>query len=108
MQQENSEALKEKKKRKTREKVPAITGKKSDFVLEICQKFNANTYYSGSLGQDYLIESDFEHENIEIIYQRIREYSYSQLFGEFIPHLSMLDVLLNCGPEETEKLIKGV
>ena len=85
-----------------------ITGKKSDFVLELCQKFNANTYYSGSLGQDYLIESDFEHENIEIIYQRIREYSYPQLFGEFIPHLSMLDVLLNCGPEETEKFIKGV
>ncbi|MEG7866397.1 conjugal transfer protein [Bacillus paranthracis] len=28
MQQENSEALKEKKKRKTREKVPAITGRK--------------------------------------------------------------------------------
>ncbi|MCQ6536822.1 hypothetical protein EXW32_29570 (plasmid) [Bacillus mycoides] len=85
-----------------------ITGKKSDFVLELCQKFNASTYYSGSLGQDYLIESDFEHENIEIMYQRIREYSYPQLFGEFIPHLSMLDVLLNCGPEETEKLIKGV
>ncbi|MBK5503168.1 MULTISPECIES: WbqC family protein [unclassified Bacillus (in: firmicutes)] len=85
-----------------------ITGKKSDFVLELCQKFNASTYYSGSLGQDYLIESDFEHENIEIMYQRIREYSYPQLFGEFIPHLSMLDILLNCGPEETEKLIKGV
>lgn len=42
------------------------------------------------------------------MYQRIREYSYPQLFGEFIPHLSMLDILLNCGPEETEKLIKGV
>ncbi|ARJ25527.1 WbqC family protein [Bacillus mycoides] len=88
--------------------IEGITGKKSDFVLELCQKFNASTYYSGSLGQDYLIESDFEHENIEIMYQRIREYSYPQLFGEFIPHLSMLDVLLNCGPEETEKLIKGV
>ncbi|MFE6707081.1 WbqC family protein [Bacillus thuringiensis] len=85
-----------------------ITGKKSDFVLELCQKFSASTYYSGSLGQDYLNENDFENENIEIIYQRIRDYSYKQLFGEFIPHLSILDILLNCGPKETEKLIKGV
>ncbi len=53
-----------------------VTGKKSDFVLELCQKFNASTYYSGSLGQDYLKESDFKNENIEIIYQKIRDYSY--------------------------------
>ncbi|PHB27922.1 conjugal transfer protein [Bacillus toyonensis] len=36
MQQENSEALKEKKKRKTREKVPAITGKKVGKVTFWC------------------------------------------------------------------------
>ncbi|MDA2303199.1 WbqC family protein [Bacillus cereus] len=59
-----------------------VTGKKSDFVLELCQKFNASTYYSGSLGQDYLKESDFKNENIEIIYQKIRDYSYKQLFRD--------------------------
>jgi hypothetical protein len=36
MQQENSEALKEKKKRKTREKVPAITGRKVGKVAFWC------------------------------------------------------------------------
>ena len=36
MQQENSEALKEKKKRKTREKVPAITGRKVGKVTFWC------------------------------------------------------------------------
>ncbi|MCY8815061.1 WbqC family protein [Bacillus atrophaeus] len=32
---------------------------------------------------------------------------YPQLFGEHIPHLSMIDMLMNCGADMAETLVKG-
>ncbi|GAA0130767.1 WbqC family protein [Bacillus velezensis] len=81
--------------------------KKSDFVLALCQELGADRYYSGSQGSDYLIESDFDRNGIVIEYQQIRHFDYPQLFGEHIPHLSMLDMLMNCGADTAEMLVKG-
>ncbi|ASB94934.1 WbqC family protein [Bacillus subtilis] len=81
--------------------------KKSDFVLALCKELGADHYYSGSQGSDYLIESDFDRSGITIEYQQIRAIHYPQLFGEHIPHLSMLDMLMNCGADICETLIKG-
>ncbi|MCY8467143.1 WbqC family protein [Bacillus atrophaeus] len=81
--------------------------KKSDFVLALCHELGAGRYYSGSQGSDYLIESDFERDGIAIEYQTIRAIEYPQLFGEHIPHLSMIDMLMNCGADMAETLVKG-
>lgn len=80
--------------------------KKSDFVLSLCKELQADMYLSGKLGKDYLIEKDFELEGIKIEYQEIIKMEYEQLFNGFIPNLSIIDILFNCGAERTEKLIK--
>lgn len=76
-----------------------IRKKKSDLVLGICKELGAKVYFSGSQGRDYLIEKRFKKEGIMIIYQDYRHPVYRQLFGDFISHLSVIDLIFNCGPE---------
>lgn len=82
-------------------------GEKKRFCFSALSGAGADRYYSGSQGSDYLIESDFERNGIVIEYQQIRHFGYPQLFGEHIPHLSMLDMLMNCGADTAEMLVKG-
>jgi hypothetical protein len=86
---------------------PQITGRKSDLVLSLCQAFEADRYYSGLHGKDYLIESDFAGAGIEVVYQEYEHPTYPQLFDGFLPYLSILDLLMNCGPESREILLRG-
>ena len=44
-------------------------------------------------------EQDFLSANIQLIWQDFVHPVYPQLHGEFIPNLSILDLLFNCGPQ---------
>ncbi|WP_429258357.1 WbqC family protein [Paraburkholderia sp. GAS334] len=72
-----------------------VLSKKSDLVLDLCRHFGANRYLSGKLGRDYLNESAFASHDIEVIYQDYRCEPYSQLHGEFVPALGIVDVWMN-------------
>ena len=71
--------------------------KKSDLVLEICKKFKATKYLSGPFGRSYLEECNFNKMGIEIVYDDYIHPVYSQRSESFIPYLSALDLLANCG-----------
>ena len=73
--------------------------KKSDLVLEICQKFKADQYLSGPLGRNYLELSKFHDHGIEVIFDDYIHPVYSQKSVQFIPYLSSLDLIANCGKE---------
>lgn len=81
--------------------------KKSDLILELCQKLEAKLYISGSLGKQYLQESKFQKANINIYYQNYHHPIYAQRWGEFIPFMSTLDLLFNEGPRSYEILMTG-
>lgn len=87
---------------------PSIMGRKSDFVLSLCKAFDARVYYSGIHGKDYLNEEDFQRAGIKIVYQSFQYPEYPQMFNKqsFVPNLSILDCLLNCGPQMTLKIIE--
>jgi hypothetical protein len=74
-----------------------LTAEKSDLVLEICEKLSATKYLSGALGRDYLELGKFKLAGIEIELQEYKQPVYEQLWGEFIPNLSILDYCLNAG-----------
>jgi hypothetical protein len=73
----------------------SVNSTKSDLVLDLCQHFSADHYLSGALGRDYLIEDDFKKAKISVEYQCFTLRNYPQLWGEFIPYLSILDVWMN-------------
>ena len=72
---------------------------KSDLILELCKHFNADTYISGPLGRNYLEMEKFAEAEIEIIFHNYNYPTYTQINGDFITHLSVLDLLFNKGPE---------
>jgi hypothetical protein len=46
----------------------------------------------------------FDKEGIEVIFQDFKRPVYNQLFGEFEPYISAIDLLFNCGDNSLEIL----
>lgn len=81
------------------------TVKKNDLVLALCKAVDADVYISGNGARAYMNEASFIHEGIEVIYQKFNVPEYQQHWSsEFVPGLSILDMLFNCGIEQTKKL----
>jgi hypothetical protein len=72
-----------------------VDSKKAELVLDICKTLHADKYVSGSLGQDYLDVAPFERSGIEVEFQQYAHPSYPQLWGEFVPNLSIVDFWMN-------------
>jgi hypothetical protein len=84
-----------------------VTGKKSERLLKILRSLGATTFYEGSSGKDYIDIRLFAENNINLIYQEYVHPIYTQLHGEFIPYLSIIDLVFNHGPASLEILLQG-
>ena len=82
-------------------------GSKSDLVASMCSQLQANSYIFGELGADYAEVSTFKKIGVSIHFQKYIHPTYTQLHGEFVSHLSFLDLLLNEGPKSREILLSG-
>jgi hypothetical protein len=81
-------------------------GQKTDLIIDIAKKLNADRYLSGTGGgKEYNDEIKMNESGIELLYSRFQPPEYKQLWREFIPNLSVLDVLFNCG-KSTIQMIK--
>jgi hypothetical protein len=83
-------------------------GIKSTRNLNICKYFNADIYLSGNGARDYNNEEEFQKEGIKLVYQQFKSPMYSQKWGMFIPNLSSIDLLLNCGELAGEYIEKQI
>jgi hypothetical protein len=77
----------------------------TDRLIDICESVGADTYLSGQDGASYMDLNRFEANNIEVIFQNFNHPVYPQLYDEFQSHLSVLDLLFNCGPESVEIIV---
>ncbi len=80
-----------------------VGGSKSDLLINLCREFHVSKYISGSLGRDYLEINKFKQENIEVEFQDYKHPVYKQLWGCFLPNMSVVDFLMN---ENSFDLIK--
>ncbi|MGF1534597.1 MAG: WbqC family protein [Bernardetiaceae bacterium] len=80
---------------------------KSDLVLELCLRFNAETYLSGALGRNYLQADDFDKRNIKVLYDNYQHPTYPQKYAGFHPYMCVLDLLFNHGPGSLEIIRSG-
>lgn len=85
-----------------------IKGEKSQRLLDICRHFGASRYLTGSAAHGYLDVDLFARQRIEVEWQSSKHPVYPQQHGEFISHLSVLDLLLNCGDESAAILAGDV
>ena len=82
-------------------------GEKSSLILNMCKELNASTYIFGMLGKDYADVQEFEKNNIGLIFQNYNHPKYSQLYREFISHMSVIDLLFNHGPKSLEIILSN-
>ena len=73
----------------------------------MCKRLDADVYVFGALGRDYAVVEDFEAAGVRAVFQEYVHPRYPQLHGEFVPYLSIVDLLFNCGPESLEILMSG-
>jgi WbqC-like protein len=76
-----------------------IEGGQTERLLNVCRHFGATRYLSGSAARDYLDVALFESHGIAVEWQDFTHPVYPQLHGEFVPYMSALDLILNCGAE---------
>ena len=98
----NNELKIETKTMKSSEMKINSTGSKK--LLEICQKLNADTYLSGLSGHDYLDEKIFLDQGIKVIYENFEHPIYNQLGPDFLPNMSIIDLLFNEGEKSVQIL----
>ncbi|GAB0174358.1 MAG: WbqC family protein [Candidatus Altimarinota bacterium] len=77
----------------------------TEALIDICKILGAHVYISGAGGRGYLEPELFVGANIKLEFQHFEHPVYPQLWGEFLPYMSIIDVLFNVGIEDTKKLI---
>ncbi|KAF5413912.1 MAG: hypothetical protein C5S48_10110 [Candidatus Methanogaster sp.] len=71
-------------------------------IINICNALDADVYLSGTSGKDYVDQKLFKESNIKLEFQRYAPKEYKQLWGDFIPNLSIIDLLFNIGGKAKE------
>jgi hypothetical protein len=85
-----------------------VPGEATERLVNICKELKASSYLTGAFAAGAYLEAPlFEREGIGLSFQEFHCPQYSQLFPEvgFIPELSILDLLFNCGPSTLEVLM---
>jgi hypothetical protein len=84
-----------------------VSGQKSERLLEICRRHSANEYYSGAAARHYLDIGVFNGAGIKVYFQEYVHPVYPQLQGEFVSHLSALDLMMIALPEAGKIIESG-
>ena len=79
--------------------------KGQDKVLDICKNLHATVYYNAIGGQELYDKKVFAEHGIKLSFVQTEQVAYPQFAPEFIPNLSIIDVLMHNGKEGTKQLL---
>jgi hypothetical protein len=81
---------------------------KTERLADLCRQAGGTEYVSGPAARDYIQPQVFEEMGIQLTWFDYAGYpDYPQLWGEFRPGVTILDLLFNCGPD-APKFMKHV
>jgi hypothetical protein len=81
-----------------------IPGDRIDRLIAICRSFEADVFYEGAAGRNYIPEKEFLDHGIRVEFQDYAHPVYRQQYGPFVPFLSVIDLLFNNGRDSLEIL----
>lgn len=88
----------------------STTNLRKEFKLvDICKKLNVSSYLSPIKSSEYIEKDDtnlFSKNEIKLFYFEYKPKTYQQTGNQFISHLSIIDLLFNCGFEKSAFIIK--
>lgn len=79
----------------------------TDRLIDICKALGADTYLAGQGGANYMDATRFVENGLKVIVQDFKHPVYPQLFKDFEPHMSIVDLLFNCGPESLKVILEA-
>jgi len=83
-----------------------VKGRATHLLIEICKVIGATAFLAQNQAKKYLDVELFRKEKIELRFCRYTAPVYPQLWGDFLPNLSTLDLVFNCGPKSREILLR--
>jgi WbqC-like protein family len=73
---------------------------KTERLADLCKQVGGSEYISGPAAKDYVEENVFTEQGIKLTWFDYSDYpEYPQLWGEFTPGVTILDLLFNCGKD---------
>ena len=88
-----------------------VAGKREEKLLNICKSIGADYYLANNATGDYVTAEFFSKQNVMFELQNYKHPNYSQSFKgkslEFVPSLSIIDLLFNCGTDSLEIIRNG-
>lgn len=81
-----------------------IQGVSTERILRIAQATESRVYITGHGAKKYLDHNMLERSGIRTEYLDYRRKPYPQLHGDFNPHVSILDLIANCGKDGRSKI----
>ncbi len=79
--------------------------KAQEKVIHICEKLGANEYYNAIGGQELYSYDDFLEHNIQLNFLKTGNIVYHQYGDNFVPNLSIIDVMMFNSREEIRKML---
>jgi len=83
-----------------------IQARGTALIIEICRRLGADRYLTQATAAKYLDAELFREAGIDLLTFQPPAPSTPAL-GDFIPNLSVLDLLFNCGPKSREILVRA-
>ena len=82
-------------------------GSRNKLLLNLCKLVGTEVYYTAFGSKDYMEKEEniFEENGVEVRYQMWQHPIYQQQGKTFVSHLSVVDALMNIGPESTRALL---
>lgn len=87
--------------------LPSFPEDPDERLIAITKHFNGATYLAGSGGHDYMDLSKYREAGINVAFQEYRHPVYLQLWGDFEPYMSVIDLIYNTGKESLDIIRRG-
>lgn len=84
-----------------------IPGAGAERLIRIIRHLGGSVFYEGAAGRNYIRPEAFREQGIEVVFQDYAHPVYPQLYGPFVSHLSVVDLLFNRGPESLATILAG-
>ena len=75
-------------------------------LIDICKQEKATHYINALGGQELYQKAEFEKEGIKLSFIKSLPVEYKQFKNEFIPWLSIIDLLMFCPKDEIGEFVK--
>lgn len=86
------------------EKKNGIKGE--DKIIDICKRLKADTYYNAIGGKELYKKEKFERNHIQLNFLRMKEIVYKQFSADFVPNLSIIDVMMFNSKEQIQQYLE--